>query len=130
MRTRRALLGLAFAASFVAPAPAKDAEPVTVAFLAPETGPEAETAGEVRLGIDTAFASRTVADAPLALHASPLPEDRKALETLFARLKKESPAAVLAWVPDGRTPDVERAASKSGLPVIVVSPETTFAPFS
>ena len=113
----------ALAASGPAAAEPKDKdEAVAVSFVAPADGPDAAVADEFALGIETAFAASP--DPKPVLRRDALPAAGKMAEAAAA-WKKADAVAVLAWVPDVRTREIEEAATRAQRPVIVLSPEPT-----
>lgn len=114
---------LGFAAAGPAAAAPKDRETKwAVSFLAPADGPDAAAADEFALGIEAAFAASV--EPRISLRRDALPAHGK-MSDAAAAWKKSGAAAVLAWVPDGRTREVEEAAAKAQRPVVVLSPEPT-----
>lgn len=125
----RALLPAAVAAAALLPAPASAApkgdKPVRLVWLAPEAGPEAVVAREVRLGVQTAVDAHFEFGPKALLDDAALPVKDDKLAATFAALRKDAPAFVLAYLPDGRVGAVEAAAEKAKLPLLVLSPEMT-----
>ena len=132
------LLGFAFSAVLaVAPAALakKERGPPRVVFLSAGEGPDAVAATEVALGLRFSLPFRmpgTEADPDeFALETVALPEERragatKALAALFKGWKKKKKVPlVVAHLPHGRAADVEAAAVKAGVPLLVTSFEPT-----
>jgi ABC-type branched-subunit amino acid transport system substrate-binding protein len=97
---------------------------IEVVFLAPAEGVDAVRGEEFLLGAQAAFQTRVALKPAIDLVHEPLPVDKQ-LGAAFKALAKRKVAILMAWVPDGRTAAVERAAEKAKLPLIVVSPEPT-----
>jgi hypothetical protein len=117
---------LVLAAAGSASAGPKDAADgaLQVAFIAPAEGPGSAAADELALGIEAAFAA--AGEPKISLVRGPLPPAGKTGE-LTAAWKKSGPAVAFAWVPDGRVREIEDAAEKAKIALVVLSPEPTRA---
>ncbi len=108
---------------------AKEAPAVRVLFVGPGSGPDALVSAEARFGLESAGGAALPApldDAPrVELDVAALPEPGKPLAEAVKAWRKAGPALVVAWLPDGRTPEFEEALSKAKLPLLVLSPEPT-----
>jgi hypothetical protein len=106
-------------------APQKDAEPARIVFVAPDAGPDAVVAAEARFGAQVAADFRLPGEAALVeLVPADLPPEGSKTASAFKAWKKEA-SLVVAWLPHGRTADVEAAATKAKVPLLVISPEAT-----
>jgi ABC-type branched-subunit amino acid transport system substrate-binding protein len=101
-------------------APDKPAPPTKIVFFAPTDGPLAATAEEAFAGVKSALAGG--ADVELSRDA---PKKPRAYDAWFAELEKRGVALALAFVADGETAAVEKAAVAAKVPLIVLSPEET-----
>ena len=120
--TRRAFAAAFLAAGLAVPAgaaPDKPPPPPKLVFLAAAEGPLAPSADEAFAGVKAAFF-----DAQVELTRE-APKKGGAYDALFADLDKRGVAMVLAFVADGETAHVEKAAEKATLPLLVLSPEAT-----
>lgn len=106
-------------------ATAGTAREATFLFLGPAGGPDAAAAEDVRVGVVAGLASAAGSDLTTALVPAALPDGEDDLQGVLTPYRKGAVAAVLAYVPDGRTAGVVRAAEKAGLPLVVLSPEET-----
>lgn len=121
MRMRGAVWAALLALAIPAAASPKDVRETAfdVVVLGPADGGAAATCDEIALGARTALG----ADSPdVVLRRETLAPEGKVAES-FAAWKKAPPAVVLAYVPDGRTREVEAAAEKARVALIVMSPE-------
>jgi len=107
-------------ASRAGAAPDKPAPPAKIVFFGPSDGPLAPLSDEAFVGVKSAFAG--VADADLSRDA---PKKPRAYDAWFADLEKRGVALTFAWIPDGETLSVEKAAEKAKVPLVVLSPEET-----
>lgn len=122
------LLAVPLLAAPAPPAAAKDAEPVRIRFVAPESGADAAIAEEAlfgaRIGIEKGRPGDAALPFPVVLEPTPLPADAAAAAKAWKAWRKDS-ALVLAWLPDGRVGDWEAEAARAKLPLVVLSPEPT-----
>jgi hypothetical protein len=99
--------------------PEKPPPPAKLVFLAAADGPLAPTADEAFAGVKAGLH-----DAKVELTRE-VPKKAGAYDTFFADLDKRGVTMVLAFVADGETAHVEKAAEKAKLPLLVLSPEAT-----
>ena len=100
-------------------APEKSAAPPKIVFLGDADGPLAATVEESFVGLKAALA---VDGVELTREA---PKKARAYDAFFAGLEKRDVALAIAFVADGETALVEKAAEKANVPLLVLSPEPT-----
>jgi hypothetical protein len=126
MRPAGRALAAAVLAAAAASGPAASAAPEKekaehVVFVGPSDGPLAPTVEESFVGVKAALAP----DAPAIELTREAPKKPHAWDEMFAALEKRGVSIVVAYVEDGETPLLEKAAEKSKLPLLVLSPEMT-----
>lgn len=123
IRRATALAGLA--AALMAPgaasaSPEKPAAPAKIVYLGTAEGTLAATSDEAFEGVKAALAGGV----PVELTRE-TPKKPRAYDAFFADLEKRGVVLAFAFVADGETPLVEKAAEKSKVPLLVLSPEET-----
>lgn len=117
--TAAALLAAGLVVAPADAAPDKPHEPTKIVYIAATDGPLAPTADEAFAGLKCGFEG---VPAELTREA---PKKPGAYDAFFAELEKRGVAMVVAFVADGETVHVERAAEKAKVPLLVLSPEAT-----
>lgn len=102
-------------------APDKPQPPAKVVFLDWPDGPLAASAEEAFVGVKSAFVG---ADVELSREG---PKKPRAYEAWFAELEKRDVALAFAFLADGESAALEKAAEKAKVPLVVLSPEETRA---
>jgi hypothetical protein len=117
--TCTALVLAGIAAGPASAAPEKPVPPAKLVFVAAPDGALAPTADESFAGVKAAFHDEKVE------LTREMPKKAGAWDAFFADLDKRGVALVFAFVDDGETARLEKAAEKAKVPLLVLSPEST-----
>jgi hypothetical protein len=124
MRRSVALAGIFAVAAVASASPDKAPSATKMVFFGPTEGPLAPTAEESFVGLKAAFAARAGADADVEI-ARDAPKKPKDYDRWFADLDARGVFLAFAYVADGETLALEKAAEKAKFPILVLSPEPT-----